>query len=150
MPKKKTKKKNVTIDIYDLNSFLPGSLDLSMYSDPNNNPYYSSVSTSVGTVPMTYTLPSTDTKDKQKFTKFISSHGVKPLKEGESAVMIVDDGRGNRYSMIDLIEATDSPLNTVMYEVMIHNFRSLQNINKKLSLICEKLNIGNDKNDTNK
>lgn len=147
---KKKKKTNPIIDIYDLNSFLPGSLDLSVYSDPTTSPYYSSISTSVGTVPMTYTLPSADTKDKQKFDKFINKHGVKPLKEGESAVMIIDDGKGNRYSMIDLIEATDSPLNTVMYEVMINNFRSLQNINKKLSLICHKLDIGNDKNDTNK
>jgi len=136
-------------DMFEYTSTAAGSIDFSMYSDPNS-PYYQSISSSVGTLPMTYTLPGIDSKDKKKFLKFIKKHGIKPLKPTEDAVMIIDDGCGNRYSMLDLIEATDSPLNTVMYEVIIQNFRSVQTMNKKLDLICDKLKIGNDEDDQNK
>ncbi len=153
MAKSKKNKKIIKsfnpLDMFEYTSATAGSLDLTMYTDPNS-PYYQSISTSVGTVPMTYTLPSVDSKDKTKFLKFVKKHGVKPLKPNEDAVMVIDDGSGNRYSMLDLIEATDSPLNTVMYEVIIHNFRSVQTMNKKLDLICEKLKIGNDEDDSNK
>ena len=63
-PKKLIKPKTVPIDIYDF-SVPAGSFDLSGYLDPNS-PYYSSISTTYGTTPMTYTLPSIDTKDKKK------------------------------------------------------------------------------------
>ena len=153
MSKSKKNKKLIktanTFDILEYTNASAGSLDLTLYTDPNS-PYYQSISTSVGTVPMTYTLPSIDSKDKKKFLNFIKKHDIKALKPSEDAVMVIDDGNGKRYSMLDLIEATDSPLNTVMYEVMIHNFRSVQSMNKKLDLICNKLKIGNDEDDSNK
>jgi len=85
-----------------------------------------------------YSTPSTD-KDLHKLHKFIESRGIKPLKDGEGALMVIDDSKGNRYSLVDLFTVDEDPLSMITYEVMAHNLKALQKILKNTETILNKI-----------